>query len=66
MTSGIEGAWTTEPTKWDNGYLDNLYAYDWELTESPAGAKQWTPPTDRSLNASTRTRVWSGIDAKRG
>ena len=43
MTSGLEGAWTNEPTKWDNGYLDNLFAYDWELTTSPAGAKQWTP-----------------------
>ncbi|WP_046780100.1 catalase/peroxidase HPI [Streptomyces yangpuensis] len=43
ITSGLEGAWTTEPTKWDNGYLDNLLAYDWELTTSPAGAQQWTP-----------------------
>ena len=43
ITSGIEGAWTNEPTKWDNGYLDNLFAYDWELTTSPAGAHQWTP-----------------------
>jgi catalase-peroxidase len=43
LTSGLEGAWTNEPTRWDNGYLDNLYRYDWELTESPAGAKQWTP-----------------------
>ncbi|HLU60095.1 MAG TPA: catalase/peroxidase HPI [Pseudonocardia sp.] len=43
MTSGLEGAWTTEPTRWDNGYLDNLYGYDWELTRSPAGAQQWTP-----------------------
>jgi len=43
ITSGIEGAWTNEPTKWDNGYLENLYRYDWELTTSPAGAKQWTP-----------------------
>ncbi len=43
ITSGLEGAWTNEPTKWDNGYLDNLYAYDWELTTSPAGAQQWTP-----------------------
>jgi len=43
VTSGIEGAWTNEPTKWDNGYLDNLFDYDYELTTSPAGAKQWTP-----------------------
>ena len=43
ITSGLEGAWTNEPTKWDNGYLDNLFGYDWELTTSPAGAKQWTP-----------------------
>ncbi|MFD7258232.1 catalase/peroxidase HPI [Streptomyces sp. NPDC059874] len=47
LTSGLEGAWTTEPTKWDNGYLDNLFRYDWELTTSPAGAHQWTP-TDAS------------------
>ncbi|WP_436789752.1 catalase/peroxidase HPI [Yinghuangia sp. YIM S10712] len=47
VTSGLEGAWTSEPTKWDNGYLDNLYRYDWELTTSPAGAHQWTP-TDPS------------------
>ncbi|MFF5703629.1 catalase/peroxidase HPI [Streptomyces sp. NPDC012794] len=43
LTSGLEGAWTTEPVKWDNGYLDNLFRYDWELTRSPAGAQQWTP-----------------------
>ncbi|MFE3789450.1 catalase/peroxidase HPI [Streptomyces goshikiensis] len=43
LTSGLEGAWTTAPTKWDNGYLDNLFRYEWELTTSPAGAKQWTP-----------------------
>jgi catalase-peroxidase len=42
-TSGLEGAWTKEPTKWDNGFLENLFEYDWELTDSPAGAKQWTP-----------------------
>ncbi|MFF3941004.1 catalase/peroxidase HPI [Streptomyces phaeofaciens] len=47
LTSGLEGAWTTEPTRWDNGYLDNLFRYDWELTTSPAGAQQWTP-TDAS------------------
>ena len=43
LTSGLEGAWTNEPTRWDNGYLDNLFEYEWELTTSPAGAKQWTP-----------------------
>jgi catalase-peroxidase len=43
ITSGLEGAWTKEPTKWDNGFLENLFEYDWELTTSPAGAKQWTP-----------------------
>jgi catalase-peroxidase len=43
ITSGLEGAWTNEPTKWDNGFLDNLLEYDWELTTSPAGANQWTP-----------------------
>nr|WP_123456412.1 catalase/peroxidase HPI [Streptomyces sp. PanSC19] len=43
LTSGLEGAWTNEPTKWDNGYLDNLFRYEWELTTSPAGAQQWTP-----------------------
>ncbi|MCF2533339.1 catalase/peroxidase HPI [Yinghuangia soli] len=47
MTSGLEGAWTSEPTKWDNGYLDNLFRYEWTLTTSPAGAQQWTP-TDPS------------------
>jgi catalase-peroxidase len=43
MTSGLEGAWTNEPIKWDNGFLENLFRYDWELTKSPAGAYQWTP-----------------------
>ncbi|WP_406215720.1 catalase/peroxidase HPI [Streptomyces decoyicus] len=47
LTSGLEGAWTSKPTTWDNGYLDNLFRYDWELTTSPAGAHQWTP-TDPS------------------
>jgi catalase-peroxidase len=42
-TSGLEGAWTTNPVKWDNGYFDVLFGYDWELTKSPAGAYQWTP-----------------------
>jgi catalase-peroxidase len=43
LTSGLEGAWTNEPTKWDDGFLENLFKYDWELTTSPVGAKQWTP-----------------------
>ena len=43
ITSGIEGAWTPNPTRWDNEYFDVLLNYDWELTKSPAGAHQWTP-----------------------
>ncbi|HKY21297.1 MAG TPA: catalase/peroxidase HPI, partial [Vicinamibacterales bacterium] len=43
ITSGLEGAWSNTPTKWSNGFLDNLYKYEWELTKSPAGAFQWTP-----------------------
>jgi catalase-peroxidase len=50
ITSGLEGAWTNEPTKWDNGFLDNLLGYDWTLTKSPAGAHQWTP-TNESAQA---------------
>ncbi len=43
ITSGLEGAWTPEPTKWDNGYFDMLFGYEWEVTKSPAGAWQWVP-----------------------
>jgi catalase-peroxidase len=43
ITSGLEGAWTATPTSWSNGYFDNLFGYEWELTKSPAGAWQWTP-----------------------
>ena len=43
ISSGIEGAWTTNPIKWDMGYFDNLFGYEWELTKSPAGAHQWKP-----------------------
>jgi catalase-peroxidase len=43
ITSGLEGAWTSTPTKWDNNYLENLFGYEWELVKSPAGAHQWTP-----------------------
>jgi catalase-peroxidase len=43
ITSGLEVTWTTTPTKWGNGFFENLFKYEWELTESPAGAKQWKP-----------------------
>jgi len=43
VTSGIEGAWTTHPTKWDNGYFELLFKYEWQLKKSPAGANQWEP-----------------------
>lgn len=43
ITSGLEGAWTTNPTKWDHGYFTNLFKYEWELTKGPGGANQWKP-----------------------
>ena len=43
ITSGLEGAWTTNPTQWDNNYFDNLFGFDWQQTKSPAGATQWIP-----------------------
>ena len=43
ISSGLEGAWTKAPALWDNGYFENLFSYEWELTKSPAGAHQWTP-----------------------
>jgi catalase-peroxidase len=43
ISSGLEGAWTTNPVKWDNNYFENLFGYEWELTKSPAGAYEWTP-----------------------
>ena len=49
ITSGLEGAWTNDPATWDNGFFDNLFGYEWELTQSPAGAHQWRP-TDRSAD----------------
>lgn len=45
-TSGLEGAWTSEPTKWDNEYFENLFKYEWQQTKSPAGATQWEPVDD--------------------
>ncbi|HRF53972.1 MAG TPA: catalase/peroxidase HPI [Aquimonas sp.] len=50
VTSGIEGAWTTHPTQWDNGYFDLLLGYDWELKKSPAGAWQWEPVNIRETD----------------
>ncbi len=43
ITSGLEGSWTTTPTKWNNNFFENLFGFEWELTKSPAGAQQWTP-----------------------
>ena len=43
ITSGLEGAWTTNPVKWDNNYLENVHGYEWKLVTGPGGAKQWTP-----------------------
>ncbi|MCE8418737.1 catalase/peroxidase HPI [Rhodovulum sulfidophilum] len=60
ITSGIEGAWTPNPTTWDMGYFDVLFGYDWELTKSPAGAWQWTPkdlkPEDHAPDPETGER----------
>lgn len=50
ITSGIEGAWTTNPVKWDNNYFENLFGYEWELTKSPAGAHQWVPKGGAAAN----------------
>ena len=51
ITSGIEGAWTTNPTQWDNNYFENLFGYEWDLTKSPAGAHQWVPKDGAATNA---------------
>jgi catalase-peroxidase len=51
VTSGLEGAWTNHPVTWDNGYLDNLFGYEWQLTKSPAGANQWTPTDPAAQDA---------------
>ena len=58
--SGLEGAWTTNPVKWDNNYLENLFGYEWELTKSPAGAHQWTP-----RDASAADKVPDAHDPKK-
>jgi catalase-peroxidase len=54
ITSGIEGAWTPNPTKWDNDYFEVLLNYDWELTKSPAGAHQWTPTAESNARMAPR------------
>jgi catalase-peroxidase len=53
ITSGLEGAWTTNPVKWDHNFLQNLYGHEWELTTSPAGAKQWAPKPSGSAVATS-------------
>lgn len=50
ITSGLEGAWTTTPTKWSNNYFENLFGFEWELTKSPAGAHQWKPKNNGGEN----------------
>ena len=51
ITSGIEGAWTTNPIAWDNNYFDNLFGYEWELTKSPAGAQQWVAKGEKAAGS---------------
>ncbi|TKR26464.1 catalase/peroxidase HPI [Natronomonas salsuginis] len=51
ITSGLEGPWTSSPITWDHEYLDNLFSYEWELDESPAGAYQWTPVDEEAQDA---------------
>merc|ERR1712076_48482 len=50
ITSGLEGAWTNNPPKWDNGYFSNLFKYEWEHYKSPAGANQWRPTNGAGKN----------------
>ena len=59
-TSGLEGAWTATPTTWDNSFFDTLFGYEWELTESPAGAKQWTP-TDPAASTTVPAAHREGV-----
>ena len=51
ITSGLEGAWTKNPTKWDNNYFENLFGFEWELNKSPAGAQQWIPKGGAAANS---------------
>ena len=63
ITSGIEGAWTPNPTKWDHDYFDVLLNYDWELTKSPAGAHQWTPTAASKARTAPKAGDASGTQA---
>ena len=60
ITSGLEGAWTPEPIKWDSGFFDTLFGYEWRLTKSPAGASQWIP-TDASAASAVRDAHRAGV-----
>lgn len=57
ISSGIEGAWTANPIKWDNGYFDALFGNEWELTKSPAGAQQWTPKSGANMDGAPDAHV---------
>jgi catalase-peroxidase len=63
ITSGLEGAWTPNPTKWDDEYFDVLLNYDWELTKSPAGAHQWTPTSDSNARMAPKAGDPNGKQA---
>jgi catalase-peroxidase len=63
ITSGLEGAWTKNPVKWDNGFFENLFGYEWELTKSPAGADQWTPKD--SIGSGHRAGCARSVEAAR-
>ncbi|WP_452220863.1 catalase/peroxidase HPI [Lacinutrix salivirga] len=63
ITSGIEGAWTPNPTRWDNEYFDVLLNYDWELTKSPAGAHQWTPTAASNAKRAPKAGDANGTQA---
>ncbi|GAB2689172.1 catalase-peroxidase [Hymenobacter frigidus] len=62
MTNGIEGSWTSNPTQWDNDYLENLFKYEWEQTKSPAGALQWTP-TDPNASKTPDAHIPGQLNA---
>ena len=63
ISSGLEGAWSSTPTEWSNGYFDNLFGYEWELTKSPAGAHQWTPKDGAGDNTVPDAHVDGKVNA---